>query len=241
MSESLTGRANRFVSRRIAQLCAGRAVHVLHIGKTGGTAVKAALQELPYPPAHGLILHRHGFRLLDVPPGDLAVFFLRDPVSRFVSGFNSRKRKGQPRTYVEWSQAETDAFAAFSTPHALAEALGSARSEVRASAQSAMRAIQHVRSPYARWLGTPSYLAGRRKDILLIGRQEMLAADFERLKRRLGLPAKVRLPEDPVSAHRSPPDMPRDLSKRGRLAIEGWYENDYRLIEAAAALQAEGA
>ena len=35
-------------------------------------------------------LHRHAVRLRDVPVGEKFFFFVRDPVSRFVSGFHSR-------------------------------------------------------------------------------------------------------------------------------------------------------
>ena len=70
-------------------------VHFLHIGKTGGTAIKAALKA--YPPAVTLHVHPHRFALADVPRGERVFFFVRDPLSRFVSAFHSRKRRGLPR------------------------------------------------------------------------------------------------------------------------------------------------
>ena len=106
------------------------AVHFVHIGKTGGTAIKHVLRPIfraETETALGkVILHKgHTFKLADVPRGDKAIFCVRDPLSLFVSAFHSRLRKGQPKFYFEWSPAEAAAFERFPTPQALAEGLGS--------------------------------------------------------------------------------------------------------------------
>ena len=43
--------------------------------------------------------------------GDEVVVILRDPVARFVSGFNSRQRQGMPKHFNAWKPAEERAFA----------------------------------------------------------------------------------------------------------------------------------
>ena len=91
-------------------------VHFLHISKTGGTAVKHALHDSLALTRCALLLHGHRVKLMDVPDGEKAAFFLRDPVSRFCSGFYSRKRQGRPRFDFPWSPAEELAFGRFSTP-----------------------------------------------------------------------------------------------------------------------------
>ena len=53
------------------------------------------------------------------------MFFVRDPISRFVSGFNSRLRKGLPKMYFPWAPGEKLAFSRFATPNQLALALSS--------------------------------------------------------------------------------------------------------------------
>ena len=88
---------------------AGRPVHFLHIGKTGGTAFKHAITTARRQNARlgaltpALHLHPHTVHLRDIPKGDRFFFFLRDPISRFVSGFYSRKNQGHPRHFVPGS------------------------------------------------------------------------------------------------------------------------------------------
>ena len=108
-------------------------VHFLHIGKTGGTAFKYAVATARRQNSrHGgftLHLHPHSVKLRDIPNGDQFLFFIRDPVSKFVSGFVSRQRQGQPRHFVPWRPNEKEAFGRFSTPNQLALALNSQDSE----------------------------------------------------------------------------------------------------------------
>ena len=91
-------RAKIRLLRRVNRLRNRRNVHLLHIGKTGGTAVKAAVRQSD---ANGsLLIHPHEVTLRDIAPGDDVIFFVRNPVDRFVSGFFSRKRQGQPGHFV---------------------------------------------------------------------------------------------------------------------------------------------
>jgi hypothetical protein len=101
------------------------AYHFIHIRKTGGTAIKEALKNAAGLDQSTIKLHKHKIRLSDIAAGDkvFLFFFLRDPVSRFVSGFNSRLRQGQPRYNSAWNEAEKRAFGFFPTANSLAEAL----------------------------------------------------------------------------------------------------------------------
>ncbi|MEJ2889485.1 hypothetical protein [Actinomycetospora aeridis] len=208
---------------------AGRTrLHFLHIGKTGGTAIKAAFGRSDVVTAtHRLVLHDHGFGLDDVPPGERAVFVLRDPVSRFVSAFNSRRRQGRPRYDAPWTPQEAAAFAAFPTADSLARALDDPRR--RGAAQDAMRSIRHVRDPLTSFLGPPDTLPLDR--IALVGSVVDLDAFARELTRLLGAPP-VTLPTDPVAAHRAPPDSDTALSDRGRENVRRWYADDVAVIEA---------
>ncbi len=69
-------------------------IHFIHIGKTGGTAVKYALQDYNATVLgcrYEIILHNHNFKLKDIPIGEKFFFFVREPIDRFISGFYSRK------------------------------------------------------------------------------------------------------------------------------------------------------
>ena len=67
-------------------------LHVFHIGKTGGTALKDALLAHRDDAAYELLLHGHTVTLADVPRGERYMFVLREPISRFVSAFNGNAR-----------------------------------------------------------------------------------------------------------------------------------------------------
>ena len=207
------------------------AVHLLHIGKTGGTALKSALQGVARP--GGIIsslgqvhIHGHDMTLDRLPAGDVAVCFLRDPVARFVSGFDSRRRRGRPRYHSRWSAAERLAFTRFASASALAEGLA----DSRPTAERAMRSIQHVNSHYTDWLGPVDSPAIRRERLAFVGRQETLAADVARLQLFLGLDQPLVLPTDSVAAHRNPITHHEPLTERAVTALTTWYRDDYALL-----------
>ena len=208
----------------------GVTVHVLHIGKTGGTALKHALA--PVAEARGIVLHDHETRLTDIPSGERAVLVLRDPLARFVSAFHSRRRQGRPRHDWPWSEGERAAYAHFDDPDALACAFAAGDPE----AIAAMEAIAHIRTPQVWWTGSPEALRARRDDLLLVGRCETLADDFARLRALLALPADLRLPTGDVEAHRNPPGADTRLSEPSREALRRHYAADLALLGAAAAL-----
>ncbi|MEM7501235.1 MAG: sulfotransferase family 2 domain-containing protein [Pseudomonadota bacterium] len=210
-----------------------RNVHLLHIGKTGGTAIKNALR-LAVPSQTSIILHPHQITLTHIPPGDGFVFFVRDPIARFVSGFFSRKRKGFPAHDKGWSMSEQAAFSRFPTPDALASSLESEAADTRAAAVQAMQSIEHVRSTYWDWFINRGNLTERRADIVFVGQQESLTQDFEQMKQMLELPQALALPADPANAHTSPAGEDRELSDQARENLSRWYAQDYDLLDICA-------
>ena len=126
---------------------------MLHVRKTGGTAVKAALAQADIPPGLRLLLHGHGISLPKLPPEDDVFFFLRDPVTAFVSSFEMRRREGRPRHYRAWSAEERKAYARFASAQSLAVGLRSTDPAERQEAQRAMHSIYHVSAHLADWLG----------------------------------------------------------------------------------------
>jgi hypothetical protein len=204
-------------------------IHFLHIGKTGGTAIAEALS--PVAERFGIMLHAHDTKLSDIPHGHRVFFFVRHPISRFVSGFFSRLRHGAPRYNYEWSEAEKKAFDRFQKANDLAEALSAVDPETLVHAREAMRGIQHVNSHYSDWFSGEQELVDRLSSIILVGLQESLCADFEQLKLRLKLPKKLSLPEDDVRAHRTPQDFDRRLTPLAERNLCEWYAEDIRFYE----------
>lgn len=223
------------------------AIHYVHIGKSGGTALKFAIREsaraalpakarfnkrTPWESPLGTVhLEGHGFRLRDVPDDAYAFFSVRDPATRFVSSFYSRLRKGMPRHFTEWSDAEAEAFAVFQTPQDLALALAKRRGKKRGEAEFAMNSIRHIRRPMTWWIGDAASLQARLPQVAYIVRQETLNEDWRRVKALLGLPGDVELPSDPVQAHRTTGEYDRTLTPEMLDALRRWYAADYELLE----------
>lgn len=206
-----------------------RPVHVLHIYKTGGTALKHALSNMTVTPRYVVFPHKHSVTLDCIPRGHKIVVFLRDPVDRFVSGFYGRYREGRPRYFTPWSQAEAATFAEFPTPNAIGEALaaGGDRGE---RAETAMASLDRMTMPYAHWLGSRETVTSRLGDFLLVGRQERLASEFERLKKLIGLPEGLLLPASDVEANRGG-DYDSRLTDVSRGALRSWFADDYAYLQ----------
>ena len=183
----------------------------------------------------GLVLHPHAVRACDLPADDDFFFCVRDPVSRYVSAFNSRHRQGQPRYFVGWRAAEKSAFERFSSANALAESIISDDEDQQRQAREAMHGIHHVCAHQHEWF--PEWQMAARA--IWIGFTETLSADFEALKQKLGLPRTMALPADPVASHRSPEGLPKSLSGRARSNLEWWYREDNRFVDSLRRLQLE--
>ena len=206
-------------------------MHLIHIGKTGGSAIKYVLQEHKSTPSHEIFLHGHAVGLQQIAKGEKVIFFLRDPIKRFVSAFYGRKREDRPRYYSPWSVEEKEAFEIFSTPNELARALSSDESDLREKAVKAMRSIAHIRNSYWDWFCNENYMFSRREDIYFIGTQENLSSDFIRLKALLELPDDAALPEDSVHAHRNPESADKNLDVEAVENLKRWYRRDYEFID----------
>jgi hypothetical protein len=203
-------------------------VHFLHIGKTGGTAINHALSLYRETARYVIKRHGHNKTLRDIPDGEGVIFFLRDPLTRFTSGFNSRLRRGEPRAHNPWSAAEEEAFSRFDTPNQLATALSSDDAEERRRARAAMESIAHVRDSFWKWFECEEYFLSRMEDIFFIGFQETLSQDFEIVKLKLGLPQRLNLPSDEILAHKSPAHFDTALDDRAIENLKHWYAEDIK-------------
>ncbi|MFO7854759.1 MAG: sulfotransferase family 2 domain-containing protein [Paracoccaceae bacterium] len=212
-------------------------VHLMHIRKTAGTALKEALDPIRRAGTETCAIRPcpHRFTLADLPPGEKLVAVLRDPIDRYVSGFFSRLREGRPRYHNPWNKAERACFERFTTPDALARALRAEDAGTREAAEAAMRGVNHVRTSLWDWFVDEETLRARAPDILLLMRQERLAEDFSRLLERLGAPDTLRLPEDETRAHANRYDDDARLSPEAVEILKDWYARDYALLAFAEA------
>jgi hypothetical protein len=205
--------------------------HLLHIGKTAGTAIKHALEPVAKQARYDLKFHGHRVTLADIPQHDRVFFVVRDPIDRYVSGFYSRQRQGRPRYEYPWSPEEEVAFTAFATADELGMALSAADLERRHAAEAAMNSIQHVRDSYWKWFCDPKYFDSRADDVLAVMWMPTVGESFPHLCERLGVSGDVSLPTDDASAHRNPYAVDKRLSDTARDHLKRWYADDYAFVE----------
>lgn len=229
---------------KLYRLQGKRVIHVLHIGKTGGNVIKEALQGNRNCGRWRIELHGHNFKLQDVPDGDAVVIALRDPISRFISGFYHRQKEGRPKYYFPWTDEERKAFSVFSSPNELALALSSEDQERRREAIHGMESIEHVRTSFWDWLHSEEYFNSRIHNILLIGFQESLDEDFEKLKALIGLPETISLSVNKVKANISPVKDDKELDQEAIRNLKEWYASDIafyrRCLELSSIMNQEG-
>ena len=219
-------------------------LHFIHVGKTGGSALAGALVRAGYAnwstsdpsrplkdtPYGRIQLGGHHTRLWRIPQEDHIFFCVRDPIERFVSAFHSRRNKGMPRYFFEWTERERMIFELYPTPQALADALAAPEQVDRELALWALGNIRHLR-PLHRYVGGRRKLHRRRKRIVYIARQESLDEDWPKLRAVLGLPERVQLKSDPLRAHRRERRDEEPFSPEGERALRAALELDYKIVD----------
>lgn len=203
----------------------------LHIGKTGGTALRDMFQR------HAAVCGAEAARLLphSYTLGRAAAEFaestisfnVRDPVSRSVSAFWSRYRCGRPRYDVPWRPPEAAAFRRYPSPEALGLGLAAGEPE----AEQAWQAIFHLAADLRHYLGSVAQLQEVLPRIRHIGRQETLSQDMPVLRAEFGLAAAVGLPQDDIARHATPPGFATTLSPVAHAAIAARCAADYPILD----------
>ena len=212
-------------------------LHVMHIRKTGGSALKSALAS--EAKRNRVVLYPHHKKLSQLIEEGASniVFAVRPTAQRFISGFYSRQRKGLPASFTEWRYHEEAAFQIFDHPNQLAEALYSNEQQDRAMARLAMFAIPNLRFGLDWWLESSKLLLAHRQRIGAILFTHMLIEDFTVLKSRYNLDETLSLPEDAKRSHRAPPGTSQVLSPLAIENLHRWYQTDQSILRTCADLR----
>jgi len=204
-------------------------VHFLHLGKNAGTQFKFCTAQVnAFSFTHRFIFHGHGTLLKNLPENARFTFVTRDPIKRFRSGFYSRLRKGQPRTYSEWTNKEAWAFGHFKHANDIAEALYD-ETEKGEAARKAVTYINHVRQHQHHWFnGFEAFLEDRPPVFIL--RQENFEDDLRHLYKIVGIEEAPVMGIDKRSSHRNDYSTTDPLSETAVENLRRWYEADIDFI-----------
>ncbi|MEM7665234.1 MAG: hypothetical protein AAF250_05210 [Pseudomonadota bacterium] len=228
-----TNRAGFEVSlRRVHRSTRGkRVVYFLHIGKAAGSQVKQMMTQVNRE-ASGVMMKAqgHDVTLADLPEPSDYFFSIRDPITRFRSGFYSRKRRGRPLNDIAWSPHEATAFANFEHAADLAEALF-APGEEGMRAAAAIKSIRHTAQDQIDWFALAGDIFSVRPPVWVL-RQEHLEADMAVLIERLGLDVTPEPRRDAKGAHANDYSSAPELSEAGIANLERWYAQDLAFYDA---------
>lgn len=218
--------------RRVRRTRPGRRViYFLHIGKAAGSQVKQALEQINQGQSAVLMqAMRHHVTLQDIPEPADYFFSIRDPISRFRSGFYSRKRCGQPLNNIPWTRYEEQAFTAFEHANDLAEGLF-AGGEAGMRAAAAIKSIEHTARDQIDWFAQAGDIFATRPPVWVL-RQEHLEEDFATFLDRAGIAIRPDLRRDPTGAHANDYSQVPPLSDRARENLRKWYCQDYAFYDA---------
>jgi len=211
-----------------------RTIHFLHIGKNAGTQIATVARQINAQVPE-LYIHKreHDVMLRDLPAEAPYFFSIRNPVKRFVSGFYSRKRKGQPRMYKEWSPHEAQAFGQFEHAVDLAESLF-ADGPLGHQAFAAIKSMRHTAQAQVDWFMMEGHFLDVRPPLWII-RQEAFDQDLKVFLDRLGAPADIALATDNRRAHKTDyTDIP-PLTDKARENLRAWYRQDVEFYAMCAA------
>lgn len=210
-------------------------IHLMHIPKTGGTALGNALKTVSGIEGK-VIVYPHSMTLPKIPIGEQYAFIVRDPITRFIAGFydmktsSFRARSNKTITENVHHDYQLTAFDRFETPNDLAEGLTQDDYEARISSSRAFSTIPRIRESYWRWFSNEEYFKSRMDGLHTIFFQETLAQDFEDFKERLELPKKLKLPTDHL-ARKDVPDANYFLSEDAKRNLTLWYKEDIRFFD----------
>ena len=195
----------------------------LHISKTAGTQIMHVAHQLE---KYGVFIwkYKHSIKLFNLPLNTKYFFSIRNPTTRFVSGFYSRKRK------KNHSQHEKITFERFEHANDLAENLF-AEGKSGISARNAIQSIKHNAMLQIDWFQRFSYF--ELQPPITIIRQEHFETDMQRLLELLNVNLEVSnlISNDSDISHKNQYKEIPPLSEKSLKNLEKWYLQDYMFYE----------
>tara|TARA_B100001057_G_scaffold490230_1_gene578068 strand:- start:1318 stop:2028 length:711 start_codon:yes stop_codon:yes gene_type:complete len=191
----------------------------LHIGKTAGTQIMHVANQLN---DYGVNIkkYHHFIKLADIPSNTKFFFSIRNPATRFVSGFYSRKKKNDHTLH------EKKAFENFNHANDVAENLFS-ENVIGEHAHQAIKSISHNSMHQIDWF-QGKFNFELQPPITII-RQEHFKEDMQRFLNLLNVDLEISnlTTEDKIIAHKNDYDNVPHLSEKALTNLKRWYVQDY--------------
>ena len=215
------------------------AICFLHPGKTGGTYLKSVIRhnESNWTQPIMLMSHRASLKSTrnEFGPDRKLAFTYRDPVDRFVSAFQSRRRQGRPTYNRNWSPGEAISFMYFETASSLAEALDSSDERLKSAALFAFKAIMHIKKDYQFHFGNLSILADELPNILACLDVAQIDQKLPLFLDRIGI-SDVEMP--PAADVHANPETPEMLSEHALRNLKAYWEVEFAFFDAFKEIEA---
>jgi len=204
-------------------------VNFIHISKCAGTEIKRHIEYINSNSNVSIKASWHDVNLDQIPEDEHYFFSIRDPITRFVSEFYSRKRKDWPRFDREWSFKESSAFADFPHANLLAESLLSDGIEGD-RARRAMSSIGFIWKNQVDWFNQEGNFLISRPPLHLI-RQEHFDKDFSSFLQKIDVGSGLILKRDFVLSHMNDYSEVPQLSDLAISNLKQWFEKDIKFYQ----------
>lgn len=206
-------------------------VHFLHIGKCAGSQIKFIANMVKKESSLNIIKHEHFIKIDDIPIKSKYFFAIRKPDARFVSAFYSRKRKGAPKNYNEWSINESKAFSKFEHANELAEALYEKGGNGQ-EALHAMLSIRHVNTYQVDWIKSLNKDIFEDENLIGIIRQENFNNDVIQILKKLNIKnPREKISNNEIDAHKNDYTNIPNLTEKAKKNLSIWYSQDWLFYE----------
>ena len=209
-------------------------IHFLHIGKCAGTQTKNLCHQInSISNSRKIFLHGHNVFLEHLNVDAKYFFGIREPISRYRSGFYSVKRLGRPDSKSVHTIYDRFAFETFPDANDLAEALFEPGA-IGEKAFAAMKSIGHTGQNQCDWFVRRGGFLELTPPLWII-RQEHFLEDFERFLTEIDIGIRIenlKVAPDAASAHRFNYDSISPLSEKAIENLRRWYVQDFEFYRA---------
>jgi len=209
----------------LAWILGKEVVYVIHINKTAGTSLVSSIRNLGWKAKKFFIVPLpHNVGIMDVPHHQKIAFFVRNPLTRFASGFEHVKHRGRPAYDYVLTDNEEYVFKHFQSFQELVEATNSPEGRLNELSVFAWSSVVHLRLNYRHYFGDIDYLRRQLDRIVFVGEQEDFAEDWKRFFKKF-YGKEVPVEEKNVLAKH------REVLPGYREAIERIHPDEFLLYE----------